>query len=91
MNAQPFAILLKLVASHPQPFTHAPKLLCPFKVHKLIGLGFLPMLALVASNPVIIHKRRQCNQCNSATNFLNLFICVVYMCISHISSYFHFY
>ncbi len=91
MNAQPSTLLLKLIASHSQPFAHAFKLLCPFKVHKLIGLGFLPMLALVASNPVIIQKRRQCNQCNSATNFLNLFICVVYVCISHISTYSYFY
>jgi hypothetical protein len=90
MNPQPFALFLKLITSHAEFLSHAFKLPGTVDVDELIGLSGFVMLASVAANPVIIHKSVQCNQCNSATNFLNLFICVLYVCISHISSYIHF-
>lgn len=90
MDSEPFAFLLKLVTSHPDLLAHGPELFCPIKVNELIGFPGPAMLAGVAANPVIIQKKRQCNQCNSATSFLNLFICVLYVCIWHISTYIHF-
>jgi hypothetical protein len=90
INPQPFALFLKLVTNHAEPLSHTFKLPGTININELIGLSGFAMLAGIAANPVIIHKSIQCNQCNSATNFLNLFICVLYVCISHISSYIHF-
>jgi len=90
MNAQPFALLLKLVSSHAKALAHGPELFCPVQINELVGLLRAPMLAGVAGHPVIIQKRRQCIQCIQCIQLLNLFICVIYVCISHISSYIHF-
>ena len=88
MNSEPLALLLKLVASHAKALAHGPQLSCLVQIHKLIGWLRAPMLAGVAGHPVIIQKRRQCIQCIQCIQLLNLSICVFYVCISNISSYF---